>query len=99
MTSLETAIREKTAEVGVVGLGYVGLPLIRAFVGAGFRTLGFDVDESKVKRLKAGESYIKHIPAAWIQECLSGGRFEPAVDRRPALAMMRASSALARARR
>jgi UDP-N-acetyl-D-glucosamine dehydrogenase len=82
MTSLETAIREKTARVGVVGLGYVGLPLIRAFVTAGYRTLGFDVDQQKVDRLKAGESYIKHIPASWIQECLSGGRFEPTSDMR-----------------
>jgi len=77
MTTLETAIREKTARVGVVGLGYVGLPLIRAFVTAGYRTIGFDVDQQKVERLKAGESYIKHIPASWIRECLSGGRFEP----------------------
>ena len=82
MTSLETAIREKTAKVGVVGLGYVGLPLIRAFVAAGYRTLGFDVDQTKVARLKAGESYIKHIPAAWIRECLTGGRFEPTADLR-----------------
>jgi len=80
MTTLETAIREKTARVGVVGLGYVGLPLIRAFVAAGYRTIGFDVDKSKVEHLKAGESYIKHIPASWIRECLSGGRFEPTAD-------------------
>lgn len=82
MTTLETAIREKTACVGVVGLGYVGLPLIRAFVTAGYRTLGFDVDQQKVDRLKAGESYIKHIPASWIREILSGGRFEPTSDMR-----------------
>jgi UDP-N-acetyl-D-glucosamine dehydrogenase len=80
MTDLETAIRERTARVGVVGLGYVGLPLIRAFVAAGFRTLGFDVDRQKVDQLRAGRSYIKHIPAAWIAECLSGGRFEPTAD-------------------
>ena len=43
-TSLEQAIREKTAVVGVIGLGYVGLPLIRAFIAAGYRTMGFDVD-------------------------------------------------------
>ncbi|HEY1599328.1 MAG TPA: nucleotide sugar dehydrogenase [Pirellulales bacterium] len=82
MSSLESAIREKTARIGVVGLGYVGLPLIRAFVAAGYRTLGFDVDQRKVDRLKAGESYIKHIPASWIRECLAGGRFEPTADMR-----------------
>ncbi len=57
------AIQNKTATVGVIGLGYVGLPLIRAFVAAGFRTLGFDIDQRKVDRLLAGESYIGHIPA------------------------------------
>ena len=52
--------------VGVIGLGYVGLPLVRAFIGAGYKTLGFDVDRSKVDRLLAGESYIEHISAEWI---------------------------------
>ena len=47
--ALEQAIHDKTAIVGVIGLGYVGLPLIRAFVGAGFRTMGFDVDHGKVE--------------------------------------------------
>ena len=50
-SALETAIRRKTAKVGVIGLGYVGLPLIRTFVAAGFRTLGFDVDADKVEQL------------------------------------------------
>ncbi len=63
---LEQAIRDKTAVVGVVGLGYVGLPLIRAFIAAGFRTMGFDVDPAKVERLLAGKSYIGHIPSEWI---------------------------------
>src|SRR5207302_2276157 len=62
------------------GLGYVGLPLIQAFVRAGFRTLGFDVDERKVRRLKQGESYIGHIPSAWIGECLAEKTFEPTAD-------------------
>ncbi len=63
-SELKQAISNKTAIVGVVGLGYVGLPLIQAFVKAGFRTMGFDVDQSKVKRLLAGESYIGHIPSS-----------------------------------
>ena len=67
---LEQAIREKSAKVGVVGLGYVGLPLIRAFVAAGYRTMGFDVDQGKVDRLLAGQSYIGHIPSEWIAECI-----------------------------
>jgi len=78
--SLEKAIEEKTALVGVVGLGYVGLPLVQAFVGAGFRTLGFDVDQRKVDRLSAGESYIGHIPASWIAACIDQGKFTPTAD-------------------
>ncbi|MCE9551781.1 MAG: nucleotide sugar dehydrogenase [Planctomycetes bacterium] len=78
--NLGRAIRERTALVGVIGLGYVGLPLIQAFVAAGFRTLGFDVDESKVRRLLAGESYIGHIPAAKIGQCIDDGTFTPTSD-------------------
>ena len=79
-SALEKAIRDKSAKVGVIGLGYVGLPLIRAFVGAGYHTLGFDVDQSKVDRLAAGESYIGHIPSAWIAQCIKSGTFEPTAD-------------------
>ena len=61
---LQAAIRQKTAKIGVIGLGYVGLPLICTFVAAGFRTLGFDVDPEKVAKLQAGQSYIEHIPYA-----------------------------------
>jgi UDP-N-acetyl-D-glucosamine dehydrogenase len=77
---LATAIENKTAKIGIVGLGYVGLPLIQAFVRAGYSTLGFDVDDAKVKRLKAGESYIKHIPSEWIAECVQNDTFEPTAD-------------------
>ena len=82
ISQLEAAIRNRNARVGVVGLGYVGLPLIRAFVEAGFSTLGFDVDRTKVDRLLAGESYIEHIPSAWIAECIGQGRFQPSADMR-----------------
>jgi len=66
----------------VNGLGYVGLPLVRAFIGAGFSTMGFDVDQAKVDRLLAGQSYIGHIPSSWIAECIGGGKFEPTADMR-----------------
>ena len=81
-TSLEQAIQNKTAKVGVIGLGYVGLPLIRAFVAAGFQTMGFDCDQSKVERLLAGQSYIKHIAAEWIARCVGDGTFVPTADMR-----------------
>ena len=63
---LEQAIKDKTAIIGIIGLGYVGLPLIDAFVNTGFKTLGFDVDQNKVDQLQAGKSYIQHIPSATV---------------------------------
>jgi UDP-N-acetyl-D-glucosamine dehydrogenase len=77
---LESAILNKSAKVGVIGLGYVGLPLVSAFVDAGFQTLGFDVDRTKVDRLLAGASYIEHIPSAWIADCVGQKRFRPTSD-------------------
>jgi UDP-N-acetyl-D-glucosamine dehydrogenase len=77
---LRSAIENKTAKIGVIGLGYVGLPLISAFVHSGFRTLGFDVDATKVKKLLAGHSYIKHLPGEWIAACIAEGRFDPTSD-------------------
>ena len=73
-------IRTKKAVVGVIGLGYVGLPLVRAFTSAGFRCMGFDVDEAKVERLRAGESYIKHIDAAAMASLIQEEKFEPTAD-------------------
>ncbi|MEX2285439.1 MAG: nucleotide sugar dehydrogenase [Planctomycetaceae bacterium] len=77
---LEEKITGKTAIVGVIGLGYVGLPLINAFVAAGFRTMGFDVDRQKIDALKAGRSYIKHVETATITKWTREGRFEPTDD-------------------
>lgn len=79
---LAAAITQKTARVGVIGLGYVGLPLVRVFVTAGYRALGFDVDPAKISRLAAGESYISHISGDWIARCVAAGRFEPTADMR-----------------
>jgi UDP-N-acetyl-D-glucosamine dehydrogenase len=70
----------RSAVIGVVGLGYVGLPIILNFAAKGFRTLGFDVDESKITALRAGQSYIKHIDAATIAHQVQAGLFEPTSD-------------------
>jgi UDP-N-acetyl-D-glucosamine dehydrogenase len=78
--NLQNAINDKTAKIGVVGLGYVGLPLVQAFIRAGFRTIGFDVDAEKVQLLRAGKSYIKHIDAGWIKTCVEDGTFAPTAD-------------------
>ena len=56
-------INERNAVVGIVGLGYVGLPLAGEFVKAGFNVIGFDIDAEKIKMLRNSQSYIKHIPA------------------------------------
>ncbi len=79
-TSLHNAMENKTAKVGVLGLGYVGLPLIRAFIDAGFETLGFDVDPEKIEKLNAGESYIAHISSEWIASCQQDGKFAVTAD-------------------
>jgi UDP-N-acetyl-D-glucosamine dehydrogenase len=63
----------RQATIGVIGLGYVGLPLARAFAGAGFAVLGFDTDPAKVERLNRGESYIGHIAAETVATMLAAG--------------------------
>jgi len=78
--ALADAIRSQTAKVGIVGLGYVGLPLARTFIEAGFTAMGFDVDAEKIRRLLAGESYIAHIPSPWIASCVAAGTFIPTSD-------------------
>ena len=73
---LLAAIKHKSARVGIIGLGYVGLPLAGAFIDAGFRVLGFDVDEAKVEQLNRGESYIKHIASETVAGWIAGESFE-----------------------
>lgn len=79
---LRDSIKGQAAKVGIVGLGYVGLPLVQAFVSAGFRAIGFDVDQHKVDQLLAGQSYIKHVPPSWISQWINEQRFEPTADMR-----------------
>ena len=73
-------IRKREAVVGVIGLGYVGLPLVIEFGRAGFRVVGFDTDERKVEDLNAGRSYIKHIPSTRVEELLTGKKFNATSD-------------------
>jgi len=78
--TLLNSIDSRQAKVGVIGLGYVGLPLIQAFVSAGYHTLGFDVDLSKVDQLLSGKSYISHISAEWISSSIAAETFVPTGD-------------------
>ncbi len=78
--SLRSRIADKSARVGVIGLGYVGLPLLHAFIEAGFDTIGYDIDSSKVDRLLCGESYIAQIPSERIAGWLAAGRFTATAD-------------------
>ncbi|MCG3130047.1 MAG: UDP-N-acetyl-D-glucosamine 6-dehydrogenase [Phycisphaerae bacterium] len=68
-------IQTRQAVVGVIGLGYVGLPLVRTFSKAGFRCVGYDVDEAKVHALNAGQSYIKHIPSKTVADLVQKSGF------------------------
>ncbi len=77
---LAEAISCRTAKVGVIGLGYVGLPLIDAFTRAGFQCVGFDVDPNKIEDLNAGRSYIKHISSSTIQNWQRNELFQATAD-------------------
>ncbi|MCC5632353.1 nucleotide sugar dehydrogenase [Nostoc sphaeroides CHAB 2801] len=73
-------IQSKTAIIGIVGLGYVGLPLMLRFVEAGFHAIGFDIDENKIDKLNNDESYIKHINHDSIFQARKTGKFEVTSD-------------------
>jgi len=74
-------IEARTATVGVIGLGYVGLPLLAAFHRAGFRVIGFDVDPAKIVSLKRGENYLKHLGSRLAADMVEAGRFDATTDR------------------
>ncbi len=77
---LETKIRERSARVGVIGLGYVGLPLAVEFAKAGFVVTGIDVQENKVARVNAGDSYVQDVPSAELAPLVAGGRLRATKD-------------------
>ena len=73
-------ITNKQAQVGVIGLGYVGLPLLVEFASKGFRAIGFEVDESKAQRINEGQSYIGDVPAARLNEMVKSERLRATTD-------------------
>ena len=80
LKKLLEGIKDRKVSVGIIGLGYVGLPLVIEFLKAGFQVRGFDLDAGKVSLLKKGKSYIKHIPSEKISAMNRTGRFLPTND-------------------
>lgn len=79
MSRLEK-IKSKKAVIGIVGLGYVGLPLAQAFCQQNIKTVGFDIDKIKIEKIEAGYSYIKHISDDVIRKMRSNGLFDITSD-------------------
>src|SRR4051794_27546209 len=71
----EERLAARTLSIGVIGLGYVGLPLTHAFWRAGLNVGGFDIDQAKIDKLSAGESYINHFAATSVRAMKESGRF------------------------
>src|SRR3954465_8548110 len=81
--SLQSKIENNQAVVGVIGLGYVGLPLMAAFHRAGFLWIGFDVDQRKIEALHRGERYLKHLGKTLVSDMKKGGaKFDATTDAR-----------------
>ncbi|MHC5004958.1 MAG: nucleotide sugar dehydrogenase [Planctomycetota bacterium] len=77
---LRARLESRTAVIGIMGLGYVGLPLARAVHEAGYRVLGYDVDERKIEQLDRGESYLKHLGEDLARTLADSDRFEATSD-------------------
>jgi UDP-N-acetyl-D-glucosamine dehydrogenase len=80
MASFESRLNDKTVRVGVIGLGYVGLPLVHAFWQAGLHTVGFDIDPGKIEKIEKGETYIKHFASENVRAMTASGRFKATTD-------------------
>ena len=77
---LRRKVADRTAVVGIIGLGYVGLPLVIRFVETGFTIIGFDIDPDKVNRLNQGRSYIRHIDGDTVKRAVDTRRFQATTD-------------------
>ena len=79
-TRLKEKIQNKTAKIGIVGLGYVGLPLAVEFGHAGFEVIGIDIQQSKVDEINRGVSYIQDIPTEQVRELVKSGKLRATTD-------------------
>ncbi len=77
---LEARIASREAQLSILGLGSVGLPLAKAFVDAGFDVIGYDIDAARVARLERGENTLHHLPANLVADLIATGRFHPTSD-------------------
>ncbi|MDX9973576.1 MAG: nucleotide sugar dehydrogenase [FCB group bacterium] len=77
---LEQKLADRSAVGAILGLGYVGLPLVQHLCEAGYRVIGFDVDPEKISKLERGESYIKHIGSDWIAKVVNEKKFMATCD-------------------
>jgi UDP-N-acetyl-D-glucosamine dehydrogenase len=78
--SLIARYRDRTAVVAIIGLGYVGLPLVKAITDAGFEVIGVDIDPEKVSALRSGRTYIRHLPAEIFSGLINQNRFHPTTE-------------------
>jgi len=77
---LEKKIKSREAHIGIIGMGYVGLPLVKTFLNREFTVTGFDIDQKKVRMLNRGESYIKHVPAKEMKSYIKKEMFQATTD-------------------
>jgi UDP-N-acetyl-D-glucosamine dehydrogenase len=75
-----SSIKEKRARIGVIGLGYVGLPLVTEFARGGFSAVGFEVDAAKAATINSGESYIGDVSSSQVKELIDNGRLHATTD-------------------
>ncbi|WP_210485922.1 nucleotide sugar dehydrogenase [Microvirga antarctica] len=80
ITDTLARFKDRSARIGIVGLGYVGIPLAITAAKAGFKVIGYDIDAPRVDQINRGESFIKHIDSALISEIVTSGKFEATAD-------------------
>src|SRR5262245_53907158 len=78
--ALRQKIEDRTARIGVIGLGYVGLPMTLTMAEKGYTVIGFDVDPAKIEALNQGRNYIQHLDGKRLTEAVGSGKFRATAD-------------------